>query len=623
MFVLLVALITLLPAIPAGATSRASVAQTEVAADVAALNRNPTIAIGRHYLQGYDAAMKIALLSAADRVGEYGPKTGRHLLSPGTVRIVRSGVASVPLNLVTTGIRPTGGSLAQFDGEALRVGGRWQLSWTTLCLLAESGGQACPRTPKGITAGTLLPESLVSQKSPADLTPGLIDPGPLAIAPGGGVLIADQGRDQILEWKNGALSVVAGNGLVGFSGDGGPAVDAELNNPGEIAVQGGTIDFVDQSNYRIRAISLNGTISTVAGDGHLPEGESGDSGERGPAVDVPLDPYGLAVGPTSTLWIASGSAILRVAPDGAVSTEVQGGAPYGADVMVNGVPTAFFPGSLAFDGQGDLIVYGTSPKVLFAVTPGGHVTQLAQFYATAMASGLDGSVLVAGHGPSMSRVIGSTVSTLFNFQKVSVPGLNFPLSPEGVAEAPDGTIYADTAPTDGYNDQTSLVAITDGTARAVPLTTPISATLPQLGSPGFPAATYPLTHTPSNHLSLSTCPSSAGLVPFTPAATKEARTLLGFWNTSFSYDLHASDRSAWMSDVATFTAGPFGGRQTIESIGPASRSLYDSAVSAACGASLVQRSLAVTMGPSVYSTAIEHLFLLDRGGTPLVYFVDN
>jgi hypothetical protein len=611
----------LLPAVPAAASiPRTSLAETQVAADVAALNRNPTAREGRPFLQGYDAAMDIALLSAADRFGDSGPKTGRSLLSPGAVHIVRPGVARVALNLISTGMRPPGGYLAKFKGEALRLNGRWKLSWSTLCLLAETGGQVCPRTPKGISPGPLLPEQVDSLNKPADLTPGLIDPGPLAIAPDGGVLIADQGRDQILEWKNGALRVVAGDGLVGFSGDGGPAVDAELNYPGEIAVQGGTIYFVDQANDRIRAISLNGTITTVAGDGRMPEGASGDSGEVGMAVHVPLNPYGLAVGPSGILFISSGSSILEVGPNGIVSTDVRGGPPYGADVMVDGVPTAFFPGTLALDGQGDLIVFGTSPKLLFSVTPGGQVTQLAQFYATALSTAPDGSVLAAAYGTSMSRVNGKAVSTLLNFETVPVPGLDLPLSPEGVAEAPDGTIYADTKPGDGYNDQTSLVAITDGTARAVPITTAVTSTLPQLGASGFRAATYPLTRTPSDDLSLRTCPSSAGLVPFTQAATKEARTLLGFWNTSFSYDLHASDRSAWLSDVTTFISGPFGGRLSIESIGPARRSLYASAVEAACGAKLVQHSLAVTMGPSSDSSAVEHLFVLDRDGTPLVYF---
>ena len=620
---LLVGTIALLPAGPATAsTAHASVVQSQVAADVAALNRNPTANAGRPFLQGYDAAMEIALLSD-NRFGDHGPKSGRDLLSAGVVRIVRPGVARVTLNLITTGIRPPGGYLAKFRGEALQTGGRWKLSWSTLCMLAEFGGQVCPRTPKGITAGPILPKQLVSLNMPADLTPGLIDPGPLAIAPDGGVLVADRGRDQILEWKDGALRVVAGDGLVGFSGDGGPAVDAELNDPGEIAIHDATIYFVDQGNDRIRAISLNGTISTVAGNGRLPEGAEGESGDGGPAIDAPLNPYGLAVGPTGFLWISTNSAIRVVAPDGTISTDVQGGSPYGVDVTVNGVPTAFFPGTLALDGQGDLIVFGTSPKLLFAVTPGGHVTQLAQFYATALSTAPDGSVLAAGHGPSMSRVTGTTVSTLFNFETVRVPVLNLPLSPEGVAEAPDGTIYTDTSPTDGYNDQTSLVAITNGTARAVPITTPVTGTLPQMGTPGFAAAIYPPARTPSDHLALSTCPSSAGLVPFTKAATKEARTLLGFWNSSFSYDLHASDRSAWLSDVATFTAGPFGGLQTIESIESARRSLYAPAVTAACGASLVQDSLAVTMGPSSDSTAVEHLFVLDRDGTPLVYFSTN
>ena len=96
------------------------------------------------------------------------------------------------------------------------------------------------------------------------------------MAPDGGVLIADADRNQILEWHGGTLSVVAGDGLSGFSGDGGPAVDAELDDPGPIAVApDGTICFVDRGNNRVRAVNPDGTITTVAGDGTLGLGAAG------------------------------------------------------------------------------------------------------------------------------------------------------------------------------------------------------------------------------------------------------------------------------------------------------------------------------------------------------------
>lgn len=131
----------------------------------------------------------------------------------------------------------------------------------------------------------------------------------------------------------------------------------------------------------------------MVGNGNLGDGTANFDGE--PATAVPLDPSGLAVGPSGTLWIDSGSDILQVAPDGMISTVAKGGPPAGVDVDVDGMPTAFFPTSMALNGQGDLIVFSFSPKLLFEVTPAGQVIQLAEDYATALSSAPDGSALVA------------------------------------------------------------------------------------------------------------------------------------------------------------------------------------------------------------------------------------
>jgi hypothetical protein len=293
------------------------------------------------------------------------------------------------------------------------------------------------------------------------------------------------------------------------------------------------------------------------------------------------------------------------------------------DVDVDGGPTAFFPMSMALDGQGDLIVFSFSPKLLFEVTPTGHVSQLAPDYATALAPAPDGSVLVSERGTGIQQVSGTTVTTLLTFGPGSVSGLTNGLAPEGIAEGSNGTIYVDTEPGDGLSDQTGLFAITNGVARAVTITTPLAATLPALGASGYPAITYPLARPASApELAMTSCPSTQGLVPFDKAATAAAHQLVGLWNTSFSYDLRASDRAWWPGAVATFTGGPYGGRQSTISTSPAKDDLYADAVAQACGGTLVNDSLAIVMGPSAYSTAVEHLFLLDRSGTPLVYFAD-
>ena len=101
-------------------------------------------------------------------------------------------------------------------------------------------------------------------------------------------------------WAQGTISTLAGDGIAGFAGDGGPAGVAQLNSPVGIALAGGILYIADRDNHRIRAINLtNGVISTVAGIGTL-----GFSGDSGLASAAQLNfPSGVAVSAT-TLYIA-------------------------------------------------------------------------------------------------------------------------------------------------------------------------------------------------------------------------------------------------------------------------------------------------------------------------------
>ena len=111
--------------------------------------------------------------------------------------------------------------------------------------------------------------------------------------------------------------------------------------------------------------------------------------------------------------MGSNSAIVEVHPDGLVTTLVAGGPPYGVDVNAAGTPMAFFPTAMAFDGQGDLLVFSFSPKELFSVDPASaQVTLIGQNYANALAPAPDGSVLVAEHGGSPERVSGNNITEL-------------------------------------------------------------------------------------------------------------------------------------------------------------------------------------------------------------------
>lgn len=96
---------------------------------------------------------------------------------------------------------------------------------------------------------------------------GLNHPNALAVAPTGDLLVADAAGNSI--WRaslGGALSLIAGTGTAGYSGDGGPAAQAQLNAPSGIALDdSGVIWVVDTGNNRVRTLTSSGDVGTITG----------------------------------------------------------------------------------------------------------------------------------------------------------------------------------------------------------------------------------------------------------------------------------------------------------------------------------------------------------------------
>src|SRR5579863_1417080 len=118
----------------------------------------------------------------------------------------------------------------------------------------------------------------------------------------GNVYIADYLDNRILmAGTDGNIHIVAGTGIAGFAGDGGPALKAEFDGPRGIVLDGkGGLYVADYNNSRVRFINLmKGTIATVAGNGDYHW-----SGDGGPAVAAGLDPADIAVDSAANLYIA-------------------------------------------------------------------------------------------------------------------------------------------------------------------------------------------------------------------------------------------------------------------------------------------------------------------------------
>ena len=207
----------------------------------------------------------------------------------------------------------------------------------------------------------------------------LAAPESVAVDSAGNVFIADTWNHRIRRvGLDGVITTVAGNGTSGFSGDGGPATSAELFSPETLAVDGvGNLFIGESGNHRIRKVSLDGIISTVAGNG-----TSGFSGDGGPASSAQLAfPRGVAVDAAGNLFIGegeSGNRIRKVSSNGIITTVAGNGT---SGFSGDGGPATSAqisnPRSVAVDMAGNLFIADTQNHRIRKVSPDGTISTVA------------------------------------------------------------------------------------------------------------------------------------------------------------------------------------------------------------------------------------------------------
>jgi sugar lactone lactonase YvrE len=185
-------------------------------------------------------------------------------------------------------------------------------------------------------------------------------PAGIAVGPDGAVYFADHVNNRVRRVDTaGKISTYAGSGPAGlgmgsFSGDGGPATEATLQEPWGVAVdRAGMVYIADRDNARVRRVDAGGTITTVAGNG-----THGAAGDGGPATEAELcPPVGVAVDPDGTLFIADActTAIRTVNAAGTISTIVRTDSPDTTNDTGS-------EGNIAFDGTG-LMYVQAGPRV--------------------------------------------------------------------------------------------------------------------------------------------------------------------------------------------------------------------------------------------------------------------
>jgi sugar lactone lactonase YvrE len=235
-------------------------------------------------------------------------------------------------------------------------------------------------------AGTIIPfaGSFDNQGNSGDggqaVNADLNTPFAVAVDSKGDVFIADSGNNNIREVNTaGIISTVAGNGTEGFGGDGGPATSAELNMPSDVAVDAkGDLFILDSGNNRVREVTPSGTISTIAGNGTA--GFSGDGGLASKAqLNFTLE-GGVAVDANGNIIIAdSGNNRIREVSSAGIITTVAGNGTAGFSGD-NGPGTSAElnnPTGVAVDAKGNLFIGDTfNNRIREVFTGSGSATQL-------------------------------------------------------------------------------------------------------------------------------------------------------------------------------------------------------------------------------------------------------
>ena len=189
----------------------------------------------------------------------------------------------------------------------------------------------------------------------------------------------DPGRIRAVD-PDGDIETIAGGGdRWADEGDGHPATDASLWDTSQIAVDSaGNVYFIEHSHQSVRMVDTDGQLSTVAGDSYFSRDEGGFSGDDGPATEAELNtPLGIAVDKQDQLHIADtyNSRIRVVDNDGDITTLAGTGAPH--DTGDGGLAEEADlnePQGIALDSDGTLHLASPDSNQLRQIDPDGDIT---------------------------------------------------------------------------------------------------------------------------------------------------------------------------------------------------------------------------------------------------------
>jgi serine/threonine-protein kinase len=222
----------------------------------------------------------------------------------------------------------------------------------------------------------------------------------------GSIIIADSTNHRVRKiTPDGTVITLAGSGRAGFADGAGAA--AQFHQPRDVAVDGeGSIIIADTGNHRVRKLTPDGTVSTLAGSG-----SAGFADGAGAAAQF-HHPWGVAVDGEGSIIIADhhNQRLRKITPDGTVSTLAGSGRKGFTDGA--GAAAQFkYPYGVAVDGEGSIIITESGHKRLRKITPDGTVSTLfaGSCCFRGVAIDADGCVVVST-GVIVAKIAGCSVA---------------------------------------------------------------------------------------------------------------------------------------------------------------------------------------------------------------------